>query len=416
MNVAVYDTPFKTYIYSDNKFKEVVYSLQFLLRLEANTTTLANLLIAMMRDRSQKYPTKSEMIRVRDMLYGARLQSQVRRFGESVLIQFNITTIAAEFVEEPIAEEAIEFLAEILYHPLINQETFAEAKNRLTSRLNRILEQPMRLAIDQGFKYFGEGTPVAYSSQGDLEQIDQITLEDILKFHQQLLASPVFSIVVGANEAKTTNKAFKKYFKQQPEINLDKVFYHMRPASPRVLKIEKQVNQANLVKFYSTGIDVNEKDFTSLHMLSIILGQLPTSLLFQEVREKNSLTYSISSSLQSYDGMMMINTSLDSKDIDAANQLIDQQLERIKQGDFDQNLLDGAMKMLESSFASIEDDIYSIQNFIRTQIFTQSNFDIETHAQKYHQVTLPMIQTVAKQIHYLGEIQLVERSVNDENL
>ncbi len=414
MKIQTNQKPIETFLYENRKFKEVVYSLQFFMDLEEQSLSKANVLLAMMRDRIQAYPTKAEILRAKDYLYGARVGGNVRRYGQKMIIQLSITTIAEHFVETPLTDETFKFFSEIIYSPLLSEDVFKEAKKTVKARLQRRYEEPMQQAIMEGLKHFTQGTIIAQSSFGDREEIDQLHLEDIVNFHQQLIASSGMAIIVGNFDPKTVTTAAQRYLRKHPPVMRSQLSFLMEPRTFETKSLSKNVTQGNLVKFYTTLTEVSDVSFTALHVLSIILGQLPTSLLFQEIREKHSLTYSIGARLQSYDGMLMVVTSLDAEKIDQTNTLIAQQFLRLEQGDFDQNLIDGALKMLQSSFDSVEDDIFSVRNFILQQYLNQASFDLDEHSQRYYQITKQDIQDVSQRIQPLGEFRLIGREQADE--
>ena len=80
---------------------------------------------------------------------------------------------------------------------------------------------------------------------------------------------------------------------------------------------------------YPTHVTLSSPDYWTLRTGSCIFGQLPTSLLFQEVREKRSLCYSIYSSILSYDGVMSVSTGIDSAHLDEVKELVEQQRQRL---------------------------------------------------------------------------------------
>lgn len=73
--------------------------------------------------------------------------------------------------------------------------------------------------------------------------------------------------------------------------------------------------------------------------MNAMLGQYSTSLLFQNVREKNSLCYSIYSNLIAFDGARELRPASKKKDIDQVLTLIQEQIETLKNGTFDEELL-----------------------------------------------------------------------------
>lgn len=67
---------------------------------------------------------------------------------------------------------------------------------------------------------------------------------------------------------------------------------------------------------------------------NIILGNSPNSKLFQNVREKYSLAYSISSSINRLEGSFFIYAGISYDNVDKTKQEIYKQIEDMKQGKF----------------------------------------------------------------------------------
>ena len=91
--------------------------------------------------------------------------------------------------------------------------------------------------------------------------------------------------------------------------------------------------------------------------MNAMLGQYSTSLLFQNVREKNSLCYSIYSSLIAFDGALGIMTGVEKKDIDTVLRLIDEQIETLRSGRFDDALLSVSQTMIINSLRAGDDNM-----------------------------------------------------------
>ena len=113
---------------------------------------------------------------------------------------------------------------------------------------------------------------------------------------------------------------------------------------------------------YPTHVALSSPDYWTLRTGSCIFGQLPTSLLFQEVREKRSLCYSIYSSILSYDGVMSVSTGIDGSHLEEVKELVEQQRKRMADGDFDEEMLSTAKEMLINSILASEDDPVSMIN------------------------------------------------------
>jgi predicted Zn-dependent peptidase len=140
--------------------------------------------------------------------------------------------------------------------------------------------------------------------------------------------------------------------------------------------ISKKVKQTALVTLYTTGKNNSHADYMAFRLMSYLLGQLPNSLLFSEIREKRNLCYSIYSNLMHYDGIMSIHTGISKTQRDLVLQLVDEQIEIIKNNAFSDSLFQSAKSLLINNYIGIEDDVSSLMNVAFSAWLLNKNFDL----------------------------------------
>lgn len=107
---------------------------------------------------------------------------------------------------------------------------------------------------------------------------------------------------------------------------------------------------------FRTGITRKDDLYYPLLMYNGILGAFPHSKLFQNVREKESLAYYASSSLESTKGLLLITAGIDFANYDKTRDIILKELEKMRQGDFTEEEFQWTMKSLINSFESTADN------------------------------------------------------------
>jgi predicted Zn-dependent peptidase len=103
---------------------------------------------------------------------------------------------------------------------------------------------------------------------------------------------------------------------------------------------EMAVSQGKLNLGFRTGITVKDEDYYAMSVANEIFGASPVSKLFMEVREKQSLCYSIGSSYDLYKGMMKVSCGIDPDARDTACEAILQQWDRMCAGDITDEEID----------------------------------------------------------------------------
>ena len=86
-------------------------------------------------------------------------------------------------------------------------------------------------------------------------------------------------------------------------------------------------------------MEENDLDKYTALVYNAILGGIPTSKMFQNVREKNSLAYTAASSFIRQKANVFIKCGIDIENYDKALKIIKEQLEDMKKGEFtDKNI------------------------------------------------------------------------------
>lgn len=347
----------------NDKFKDIGISIRFMAPANSETATLRSLLAIMICDRCEKYPTKKQMSDIQDCLYGTVVNAQTVGYGQAQVLEIRTKVIDPRFVKEQnLLQDVFAYLQELLFHPLLNEAAFEEAKEVLKSKLMRLRDDSTQYVIAQGLKLAGEGSPLAICSLGDLSQIDKITLEDVKQIHQKLLNEDrIDMIVCGPIDEKQIIELIQSnlpFSDRNTELNTHYVLQSNQKGEYQ--KELRTVNQSSIFMIWQTNTGVCDPDYYALRVANAMFGQYPTSLLFREVREKRSLCYNILASLISFDGAMTVITGVENEHTDQAIDVIHEQFERIASGDFKDELLAVSKTMIINSLNASKDSMPSI--------------------------------------------------------
>jgi predicted Zn-dependent peptidase len=137
-----------------------------------------------------------------------------------------------------------------------------------------------------------------------------------------------------------------------------------------------------------------------------MLGQLPNSLLFQEVREKRSLCYSISAGSFNFDGVMTVQTGIEHTKKELVEILIEEQINKLKKGQFSLKLMSIAKKMFVNGLESMEDDPNAYLNFLFQRSITSNDFNLKESIHKIKKIQKEDIVRVANQLELVSEFMI----------
>lgn len=378
------------YINTTDKFKDIGISIRFMVPLQKGKSALRSLLAIMICDRCNAYPTKKAMSDIQDHLYGTTLTAQTVGYGKAQVLEIRSKVIDPRYVEESnLLEETFAFLHEVIEHPLFQEDTLQESLTILKSKMQRAKDDPSQYVVARGLELGGAGTPLAISSLGEAEDLEGITLADIREIHQSILADSQIDIMIcGRVEETTMVDLVRSSFSFAPrQVQIETHYAFAKEASNETVREYRDVTQSNIFMLWQTDMDICDKHYYALRLASGMFGQYPTSLLFQEVREKRSLCYSIYANLISFDGALGVTTGVEQENVEEAIRLIKEQFRKIADGEFDEHLMEVTKTMMINSLQATKDHMNSLIAQMYQNAVLQQTYSINDRIEMIRQIT-----------------------------
>jgi zinc protease len=197
------------------------------------------------------------------------------------------------------SDKAFELMALALNAPRFDAEPLERVRAQLNAALKRESRDPDAMAAQAWRRAAWPDHPYARASRGELGEIDAVTREDIIALRRKIMARETLKVaVVGAIDAATLARHLDSLFAGLPEkADLTPVSDIEVQGLGRRILVDYDVPQAN-IRFGRPGIARRDPDYIPAMVVNHILGGGAfTSRLWQEVREKRGLTYSVYSSL-----------------------------------------------------------------------------------------------------------------------
>ncbi|WP_230532738.1 M16 family metallopeptidase [Microvirga roseola] len=200
------------------------------------------------------------------------------------------------------ADEAFELLRMALAEPRFDQDAIERVRAQTIAGLRYQQNDPGVMATRRFFEEGFAGHPYGRPTSGTPESVAAITRGDIVDMHRAMIARGRIKVaVVGAIDADRLAGLLDRVFGSLPEAQ------PLGIIEPAVLQkigerivVDLDVPQS-VIRFGMHGIAWRDPGFIPAYVLNHILGGGAfTSRLFQEVREKRGLAYSVGTSLVSY--------------------------------------------------------------------------------------------------------------------
>ncbi len=232
---------------------------------------------------------------------------------------FQIQTYANSLYNH--TEDSINTMKEAIYAPRFTQEDFDAAVNKVRTYCSTMDKDASTNLLA---KLYGKYFP---SPKQILEGLETLTLNDVLQHYNNLIFNSSSNVVISGpfskhpelkniiiNKMNTPNVNFKD---SKPALMQSYV-----PNEKEVVLLDSEErNQAQIFKNYSFEMSGNIEDEVKFELLNTILGSSPSSRLFQDLREKQKLAYTVSSQIQSFENsgiltMKILSTTDDKKQND----------------------------------------------------------------------------------------------------
>jgi len=392
-------------VYTD-KFKDLIISVRFSYPNVEPYVTMSNLLSYIITDRSEEYPKKQDMSLKMDELFGLSLNSKTSSLGYAHTLEVRIKTLNERYTDFPHLKASTEFLFSSINYPLFNEMTFNEAKINLESTLKRIQDKPSYLGLLKACEGIGKDTPLQTFSQGNLDVLRNVQLRDLISFHHKLINEVKPDILIMGDIDLNSMKGIYSILDFKGHSTNQKTCYKFEAKHHFRSTIQKNVDQSTLTQLYTTNVEYSDPNYFALRVLIIMLGQLPNSLLFQEVREKRSLCYSISAGSFNFDGIMTIQTGIEYSKKELVETLIEEQIIKLKKGQFSLKLLNIAKKMFVNGLESMEDDQNAYLGFLFQRSITGKNIDLKESINLIKKINKEDIIRVSNQLVLVSEFMI----------
>lgn len=330
-----------------NRFRLTTVVVNFATLQTRDNTTVRHLLANVLETSCAKYPTQTLLARRLDDLYGTLISANVARVGQLHNFRLRAQMINDHQAGEKLFQQVTAMLAELLFHPLKDQNGFDPATVKVQrANLAGILESAMDdkqfYAYQQIEKQFYDQDSVMWHpSYGELAQLKAIKAGDLVDAYQKMLTSDQVDIfVLGDVDSDMVKQCFAAWpLQDRPALTSIADYHQSFHHRLRVLEEQQQLSQAKLDLAFSLQIFYRDQGYYAALVMNGLLGGSPYSKLFLNVREKAGLAYYADSQVRAFGGHLVVETGILTKNYQRVREMIMQQVTALQSGDFtDQQL------------------------------------------------------------------------------
>lgn len=301
-----------------NKWTNSVIYFVFRQNFDNYNAVSHNIMNTLLVDTSLKYPDRRSTKFKLEELYNAKLHTESDIYYNSLVTTISIDSLSDKYSEEGNVLNSVKYLIDIIYkHNLNDQKLF----NNLVSLIKDEYKSNM---CDSNFYAYvnfimGLSNPLAKKYfKYNYENIKNIGINDILDSYKNMINSLTDIVIVGDVGDEVLELVKNIPLNNNIKYNSFDIKYY-----PYKKSVDKFNCSASFTKILYKIKDFNrEKDHVFL-VYQYILGGSPNSILFDVIREKNSLCYGINAYIKPVISSMIVSSKINRNNYLKYRELLD---------------------------------------------------------------------------------------------
>lgn len=396
----------RVYKINNDKFKSIYISYNFTMEVKENSVFSNNAVLgALMAKSSRKYQTQKEIEKYLNSLYGANYDVNVEKYGDLYNLEFRIEYINKKFLpgNEDLLENILNFLKEMIYNPADwTDENIKREKGFILERINERKDEKLKYGVQRAEELLCKDEPFGVFLYGDQDNVQNVDKDVLKNAYSELLKSCVTVIISGNLEGydnieETFNEVFKNIEFSSKEVT-DLIYNTKRESDNKTEEVKEYQDTTQSV--LSLGLRIKDctiDDFYALNLYNAILGTTPSSKLFQNVREKESLAYTVRSRYYRFKDIIVIFAGINKENYQKAVDVIKEQIEAIKKGEISKEEFESAKDSLMADLLEWKDSKIAMakMKFANIIAFKDADITVEDMRERMSRVTLEDVIRVA---------------------
>jgi len=306
-------------------------------------------------------------------------------------------------------DKAIDVLSDIYLNSVFDAEELEKEKQVVLEELKMYEDDPGDVAYELMFEKLWENHPLGHKIIGKRETISAFSRDKIKDYMSQNYTPDKLVVSVAGNIK--TDYVVQEFEKRLSVLKSSKIDYLEPEIDFKNHQISKykDVEQLHLC-FSSYGPAINDKDRFAYAIIDSMLGGGMSSKLFQEVREKRGLAYSVSSFelLYKKGGVFGVYAGISPENFKDASKYILFELDKLKDGAFSESDVSRAKEHLKGSLLlSYESVKNRMSKLARNEIYFNRSISTQEIISEIEKVDYNQIMKISKKSFDRNNISLV---------
>ena len=364
---------YEIYYCKTNRFKSINISTVLINDYDKKNITLDNFISDYLLQTNNTYKDEISMNKKYIDLYNPKY-SIFDNYRDYHFKFFDITFLNEKFIEKGNNKKVIDFYFDIMFNPNIKNNSFVKEQSsliidRMKADYNLMNENPNMKAYFDSIKLISEDLPIKIDPRGKKSDLNKIDLKEAYNYYLNQINNSKYIVFVVGDVEEDFLDLIDKHLKNVKNRNINiKKNYEVNKVKKIIEKeVTTKYNQSIVYLYYKLLNTTKREREIVLPLLNYILGG-PSSKLFNNVREKNSLCYYISSfPIKNYN-YLYIDSGISYKNKDKALKLIYKEVDNMKKGNITTSEINDSKKAIESALLKKDDNYYRIVNDMITSV------------------------------------------------
>lgn len=401
----------KMHCIKTDKFKTNLIAVFLTTKLNRENVTKNALVSTVLRRGSKNMQTQEDISKQMEEMYGASFDCGLDKTGDNQVLKFYIEVLNDNFLprtNEDLLENAVKNMLEIVFDPYTENESFKEEyveqeKNNIQKIIEGKIDNKARYALDRCIEEMYKNQPFGLYKFGYIEDLKDLNGKNLYEYYKKLIDECKIDIFVSGNIDDEIEKKISKNENIQKLVSREANYVQPMIANKEIKDKENivtesmEVTQGKLVLGLDVDIDKEDLKYDTL-IYNSLLGGTATSKMFQNVREKAHLAYVASSSYLRNKNNIFINCGIDIPNYEKALELIREQIEDMKKGDFTEEEIQNAKKGIIATIKTIEDEQDTEVSYYFGQELSNQKVSVKEYIEKIKKVNKKNIIDIANKI------------------
>ncbi len=314
-------------------------------------------------------------------------------FTSKELVSYNVKVLDEH------VPKAVDILADLVLNPQFSPDDIAKEKGVILEELKMEHDTPEYVLHEMFTRHFWRGHALGRSILGTKETINSFNRDSVVRYYNETYAPSNIVVTAAGNlrHKQIVDLTGEHFDKLKKRVSKRKEITPI-PHAPMLFREKKSLEQVHLYVAVP-AIPISDKSRYACYLLNTMLGGGMSSRLFQNIRERQGLAYSVMSELSMYRdcGCMSVYAGTSLKSANRVIECVIDEMRGMQDKPVPEEELRRAKDNMKGSLVlGLESTSSRMGNLARQELFFGRFFSMDEMLDGVERVTAGEVQDMAK--------------------